>query len=470
MSLINDVLKDLDDRRAGGESFQQSHAGGTIAPVRERSSQLNWHRLLLLLIVLVGVLALAVFLYQLYGSYQQRLTTAEAQNQEAMVLLHPAVKAQITPPTATQVAPEQAQISAVFVTQLEQGARIEVQLTQKVEHQVSALSQTELMIKLPNTELTTLLPSVAEHPLVDSLDVASAQRGLILKVTLAKAANFQTYLLARGQYYALVLDLFAVPEMANLSSPVVATESSSKVPTDSEPAATEPKDNVRPKAQALADEGGSFSEVDPVQISGKTQQFSKTTSIPSLAERDRRASQNALNQMRSGQAQMAVTELQQFITENPTAQQARETLAVWALSQAKLELAENVLSEGMQISPQHGAYIKLQARLLSAREQQAEALALLNRNLAQNNQDQEYLALLASLFQQQGQHARAIEVYQVLLKKDAEQAQWWVGSAISLEALELKQDALRAYVQARRIPGIDARLKKYAESRIQVLN
>lgn len=98
MSLINDVLKDLDDRRAGGESFQQSHAGGTIAPVRERSSQLNWHRLLLLLIVLVGVLALAVFLYQLYGSYQQRLTTAEAQNQEAMVLLHPAVKAQITPP------------------------------------------------------------------------------------------------------------------------------------------------------------------------------------------------------------------------------------------------------------------------------------------------------------------------------------------------------------------------------------
>ena len=399
MSLINDVLKDLDDRRAGGESFQQSHAGGTIAPVRERSSQLNWHRLLLLLIVLVGVLALAVFLYQLYGSYQQRLTTAEAQNQEAMVLLHPAVKAQITPPTATQVAPEQAQISAVFVTQLEQGARIEVQLTQKVEHQVSALSQTELMIKLPNTELTTLLPSVAEHPLVDSLDVASAQRGLILKVTLAKAANFQTYLLARGQYYALVLDLFAVPEMANLSSPVVATESSSKVPTDSEPAATEPKDNVRPKAQALADEGGSFSEVDPVQISGKTQQFSKTTSIPSLAERDRRASQNALNQMRSGQAQMAVTELQQFITENPTAQQARETLAVWALSQAKLELAENVLSEGMQISPQHGAYIKLQARLLSAREQQAEALALLNRNLVQNNQDQEYLALLASLFQ-----------------------------------------------------------------------
>ena len=114
--------------------------------------------------------------------------------------------------------------------------------------------------------------------------------------------------------------------------------------------------------------------------------------------------------------------------------------------------------------------IKLQARLLSAREQQAEALALLNRNLVQNNQDQEYLALLASLFQQQGQHARAIEVYQVLLKKDAEQAQWWVGSAISLEALELKQDALRAYVQARRIPGIDARLKKYAESRIQVLN
>jgi len=474
MSLINDVLKDLDDRRAGGESIQQSHVGGTIAPVREKSFQINWHRLLLLLIVLVGVLALAAFLHQLYGNYQQRLTTAEAQNQEAMVLLHPGAKAQITPATTTQVALSQAQISAVFVTQLDQGARIEVQLTQKVEHQVSAPSQTELMIKLPNTELTTLLPSVAEHPLVDSLDVASEQRGLTLNVTLAKAVNFQTYLLARGQYYALVLDLFAVPEMVNLPSSVVSTESpskaSAKVSTSSEPAATEREDNVPPKAQGLADESGFYSEVAPVQTSGKTQPFSKTTSMPSLAERDRRVSQNALNRMRSGQAQMAVTELQQFIMENPTAQQARETLAVWALSQAKLELAESVLSEGMQISPQHGAYIKLQARLLSARAQQAEALALLNRNLAQNNQDQEYLALLASLFQQQGQHARAIEVYQVLLKKDEEQAQWWVGSAISLEALELKQDALRAYVQARRIPGIDARLKMYAESRIQALN
>ena len=183
-------LRDLDDRRAGG-SFQQSHAGGTIAPVRGRDHLSLTGIVCCCFDCIGGGVGLSGFpFYQLYGSYQQRLTTAEAQNQEAMVLLHPAVKAQITPPTATQVAPEQAQISAVFVTQLEQGSYRSA-INTKGRASGKRWSQTELMIKLPNTELTTLLPSVAEHPLVDSLDVASAQRGLILKVTLAKAANFR---------------------------------------------------------------------------------------------------------------------------------------------------------------------------------------------------------------------------------------------------------------------------------------
>lgn len=455
MSLINDVLKDLDDRRAGNEVIQQVPGGATVAPVRKTKERIDPLRLLLTLILVIGIVALAAFLYHLYGDYRRQMSIAEDQSREAKAILDQATPLATAeqPPAPVPEVPESAQISAVFVTQLDQGARIEVQLSRRVEHQVSAIGKQQLMIRLPNTELTSLLPSLAEHPMIDAIDLVSEKSGLALKVMLAQPATFQTYLLKRGQYHALVVELFAIAQ---------------EVPAAEVPVALSEPEQGEPVVEKLSEISEPEQKIP--QAPEHPQIFNKTASTPSLAEQDRTASREALKLMRSGRAEQAVENLQRFIDEQPQAHASRETLVVWALSQQRLDLAETLLARGIELAPQYPPYLKLQARTLTSRGKQAQALALLQAGVAQNNRDSEYLALLASLYQQQQQHTQAEAVYRTLLQRDAGQAQWWVGRAISLEALGLKQEALGAYVQARRIPGIDARLKGYAESRIQQLN
>lgn len=143
------------------------------------------------------------------------------------------------------------------------------------------------------------------------------------------------------------------------------------------------------------------------------------------------------------------------------------------LSQGKLEAAANLLDQGLAQAPDHLAFVKLQARVLMASDQYGDALAVLESRY-QDSQDHiladwEFLSLLAPLYQRQERHVESVRVFRKLLDLNPEQAQWWIGQAISLEALGMREDALAAYLRAARMPAIDARLKKYADARIGLL-
>jgi Flp pilus assembly protein TadD len=145
-------------------------------------------------------------------------------------------------------------------------------------------------------------------------------------------------------------------------------------------------------------------------------------------------------------------------------------LIVILLTKGSYEEAQYVIDEGLAREPDKSALIKLQARLFMAKNEQVAALLLLKRLKHVNADDTGYLSMLATLHQQQGEHAEALNLYRELLDGNPERSDWWVGQAISLEGLGRNSEALQAYLEARRMPEINARLKQYADERIRALN
>lgn len=60
----------------------------------------------------------------------------------------------------------------------------------------------------------------------------------------------------------------------------------------------------------------------------------------------------------------------------------------------------------------------------------------------------DFYALKAAALQKTNQHTQAIEVFQQLARQQPEQARWWLGMALSYDALQQKPQATVAYKQA----------------------
>lgn len=60
----------------------------------------------------------------------------------------------------------------------------------------------------------------------------------------------------------------------------------------------------------------------------------------------------------------------------------------------------------------------------------------------------DFYALKAAALQKTNQHSQAIQVFQQLARQQADQARWWLGMALSYDALQQNQQATLAYKQA----------------------
>jgi len=438
MSLINDMLRDLDQRKSAYPQQPGVAEGVRVTPAansRDRMFARNW----VWLVAVVGVLLLAAFAWHLYGELKPKVL----QSSELVVETNNAAN-EAPEPTISQVAQAQppafSDILAVEVHAVTGGARIEISLSAPVQHRVLRNGQ-QLIIDLPATRLTETLPNLTRHPLISAVDVLTHAAGIQLDVDVTRPVNLQTSMVSKQQTLLIVELIAADDESQSLAADV--TEIS-----------------AQKNAENVA--------VDAERIDSTTASFEKTSRRLTLAERDKQANRQALQDMRNGRTPFAQQLLTQLLDDYPEAHQSRATLIALKLSQGKLEQAQKLLSQGLQLAPEQLAFIKLKARILLTQQRPLEAVTELEKH-QQGEQDQEYIALLASAAQRGGQHQRAATLYQQLLQLNDRQAQWWIGLAISLEALNQKNAALKAYWQARELPGISPALKSYAEGRISQL-
>jgi Flp pilus assembly protein TadD len=149
---------------------------------------------------------------------------------------------------------------------------------------------------------------------------------------------------------------------------------------------------------------------------------------------------------------------------------ARATLAVLLYEQGQSKMANDILTEGLRKHPHQPEWVKILARALYSEGRIDKALALLEEAPPPIKGHLEYHALYAGILQQKEEYDRAALIYRNLLRYQSSNGAWWLGLAISLEAMSRKNDAMIAYRNALNTPQLSPESLQFVKDRLSRLN
>jgi hypothetical protein len=167
-----------------------------------------------------------------------------------------------------------------------------------------------------------------------------------------------------------------------------------------------------------------------------------------------------------GRSAEAMALLEQVILRTPAAGSARATLAALQSESGRRDLALATLLDGSRIEPLRfaAAAARLQAELGDA----PAALATLDL-VPVASRSAAHQALAAGIAQRAGEHRRAVEAYQIALRELGAPTVWWVGLAISLDALDQRAAALEAFRRAAADRSLPMATRNFVAGRINAL-
>lgn len=161
-----------------------------------------------------------------------------------------------------------------------------------------------------------------------------------------------------------------------------------------------------------------------------------------------RLQQQALAAQQRGNAEQAVAYWQQLIALSPdNAQPYLALAALWlqyGQPQASRQVLQQAIGQGIV-----NADIQLMLAQFAAQQQAwAQVIEYLNHDVGLAQQP-DYYGLKATALQQLGQHQQAFHWFSQLTLVQPQQARWWLGGGISLEALQQPVQAHQFYRQAK---------------------
>lgn len=183
-----------------------------------------------------------------------------------------------------------------------------------------------------------------------------------------------------------------------------------------------------------------------------------------------RAYKRALVLLDQGQTDAARGKLNQALSEYRQHTAARAVLVGLLTRQGYLSRAEALVREGLELKPDHLAFIKLQARIMIARGENERARDLLEKKRPAISRDASYYALLAAVYQRLGHHNDAAGLYQSLVGAQPGRGVWWLGLGISLEASGKEAQARQAYQRAGASGTLTPKLLQFTQKKVAALS
>ncbi len=198
--------------------------------------------------------------------------------------------------------------------------------------------------------------------------------------------------------------------------------------------------------------------------------FTKTNRSLSQDDQVRLAYSKASLLIKQGKINKAKQSLRQVLSLNFAHLKARQTLASILFREQAYDEAIEVLELGSIQHPKHVPFTLLLARIYTERGQDPLAVNLLERLQPAVASNSEYYALLAALYQRSAQYNKAAGVYKKLLASFPSRAVWWMGLGLSLQSLQQNKDALDAYKRSLQTQGLTAELRRFIKTRIEQLS
>ncbi|MCW8906447.1 MAG: tetratricopeptide repeat protein [Sedimenticola sp.] len=177
----------------------------------------------------------------------------------------------------------------------------------------------------------------------------------------------------------------------------------------------------------------------------------------------------AREQFEDGYPDEAERGLRHALTLDSAQHPARHLLSMLRYRQGDRQEAEALLREGIRITPVYAPFVVLLGRMLIESGATDEARRLLEQNLKITGDNPDLLSLLGSVYQQGGQFERAAAIYRRLLMERPADARVLAGLAIALDARGEHKEALDRYRAALGAGELPAAVGEYARQRVAAL-
>jgi len=168
----------------------------------------------------------------------------------------------------------------------------------------------------------------------------------------------------------------------------------------------------------------------------------------------------------AGQKAEAMSVLESVLMQYPQHAAARQTLVGLLLDAKRSDEAARVLEDGLKRDASQVGMAMILARIQIEQSGSAAALATLQRSLPHATNRPDYLAFAAAMLQREKRHREAVTHYAHALRKSPQNAHWWMGYGISLQAIGQAKEARQAFVRARDLRKLAPELQAFVEQKI----
>lgn len=161
--------------------------------------------------------------------------------------------------------------------------------------------------------------------------------------------------------------------------------------------------------------------------------------------------------------------LSQILALSPNENRTRKQLSALLYSKKRLNEAQGVLLEGLKLSPEDTDLRLMLSRILFKSGDHAKAFKLLNQHPRANSASDEFISFRAALAEKIGNYKSAQNDYYILLKRNPNDAKWWLGLGVSQDKQKLAEQAINSYQQAKSLKQLPKAVESFVVERIQLL-
>jgi tetratricopeptide (TPR) repeat protein len=446
MSVINNVLKQLDDRPS------------QFAPIKLSLNEQE-HRRSILQPLLWGLLIilLALAFYFAYEEFQQaKLNVPESlpasvQIQAATVVNKPAE--QTAPAVAVDKKPvmqPEVEVQAITGLQINESAGsldLSLQLESGAQSFLRQHAKNRYVFQITNTHKKIIAPDIEGNAWLKNIEIRKNASGTEIQFDTVDKILVETHGQQQGDSYDWLIRLKKAPELKpEIEKKTVAISSLQNVKPKKLHGVIEKAVNREPKKQTATNVRLQIRPVAPLLSDDK--KYSK-----------------AILALRQGKWSSAQQQLQALVGSRADRKARKSLLGLYERRAATAALRA-LLQQSLQIYPEDSDFRMMDAGGMFAAGRYTQLVA----QYKAESRDKNIINLVAVAQQSLGDHAAAIEAYQRSLQLDKNQPHIQVSLAISLEQQKQFSQALRAYQSAQRSGALNLRLQQFVQQRISQLS
>ncbi len=470
MSLINQMLKDLEFRQQGAVSSDVKPFPGAGKGLRRGS------RLLLIGLGVVLLLSGVFFRQHIPGparvsspadrTFAEGPAEQETAAAEGAAVASVAVSAEQPGADAALALSKNIALEAMRLREFDSFVHFEADFDRPpVYHLALAKDRRSLRIDLAAVESVAEMPKMTGQRWLQKLQVVQRDSGLVVKLVAKpqlSIRDFSATVQVAGGGYRLLLDLH--PEL-----PLQAGDQQEELPKAVESATVQDQDRLAPETSE-ADKQARVTASQDKGLPAPVESLQRTQHQPTAVELAGQACRQAQEALKEGRNREGEQALRQVLERQPAHLAARQALIAELLRQRRQDEARRLLSDGVSLHPEHLPLRMSYADLLVSQEASAEALDLLLAGPQPSPVEAPRLhALQAALYQRLGQYQAAAQEYRALLTTQPDNGLWWMGLAIAREHAGAAEEAVAAYEAALSGRGISPALTSYVQQRLVAL-